>query len=119
MPSCVFYNTQEELFLGFGRNSLKPLPFPQCPVVASKTLLLRCFSPVEVEAPVAWCPPHRSQRAVFPHRALHVNSLSHVLSGLLPASENLSAADRNSVPSGKAYLVFSFPRSAVAVSGSV
>jgi hypothetical protein len=32
---------------------------------------------VEVGTPVARCPPHRSRRAVFPHRALQINSLSH------------------------------------------
>ena len=31
---------------------------------------------VEVGTPVARCPPHRSRRAVFPHRALQFNSLS-------------------------------------------
>jgi hypothetical protein len=31
---------------------------------------------VEVGTPVARCPPHRSRRAVFPHRALRVDTLS-------------------------------------------
>ncbi|MCI0541096.1 MAG: TIGR02391 family protein, partial [Verrucomicrobiales bacterium] len=33
---------------------------------------------VAVGTPVARRPPHRSRRAVFPHRALQINSLSHV-----------------------------------------
>jgi hypothetical protein len=36
---------------------------------------------VEVGTPVARRPPHRSRRAVFPHRALHVNSLTHTPTG--------------------------------------
>ena len=39
-----------------------------------------CF--VEVGTPVARRPPHRSRRAVFPHRALQNNSLSHSPSGV-------------------------------------
>ena len=48
---------------------------------------------VEVGAPVARCPPHRSRRAVFKHRALQINSLSHGLWGG-PAATT-AAADRN------------------------
>ena len=55
--------------------------------------------PVEVGTSVARRPPHRSRRAVFPHRALQINSLSHSPSGLPPASESPSAAGRNSIPS--------------------
>src|SRR6266568_2437828 len=73
---------------------------------------------VEVGTPVARRPPHRSRRAVFPHRALQVNSLSHVPSGLRAVAENPAAADRNSVPSGKAFPAYSFPQCAVAALGS-
>ena len=61
------------------RRSLPPLPTRPLPTP----------SPVEVGASVARRPPHRSRRAVFPHRALQVNSLSHSPSG---------------GPSGKTYL---------------
>src|SRR6266404_2584926 len=74
--------------------------------------------PVEVGTPVARRPPHRSRRAVFPHRALQVNSLSHVPLGWSSTAENPAAADRNSVPSGKAYPAYPFPQCAVAALGS-
>src|SRR5260221_31814 len=73
---------------------------------------------VEVGTPVARRPPHRSRRAVFPHRALQVNSLSHSPVGLFSAAETLAAADRNSVPAGKAFPGYSFPQCAVAALGS-
>ncbi len=38
-------------------------------------------SVVEVGTPVARRPPHRSRRAVFPHRALHTNSHEHTRLG--------------------------------------
>ena len=76
------------------------------------------LSSVEVGTPVARRPPHRSRRAVFPHRALQVNSLSHLPSGLSSAAENPAAADRNSVPSGKAFPAYPFPQCAVAALGS-
>ena len=41
---------------------------------------------VEVGTSVARRPPHRSRRAVFPHRALQVNSLSHAPTGASPAT---------------------------------
>ena len=41
-----------------------------------KTPPLICVS--EVGTPVARRPPHGSRRAVCPHRALHLNSLSHL-----------------------------------------
>jgi len=69
---------------------------------------LSAGSPVEVGTPVARRPPHRSRRAVFPHRALQVNSLSHSPSGMPWAAESPSAAGRNLVPSGKAYLRYAF-----------
>src|SRR5262245_44727338 len=47
---------------------------------------------VEVGTPVARCPPHRSRRAVFPHRALQINSLSHV-----PGETNFGGAVAPSV----------------------
>ena len=68
---------------------------------------------VEVGTPVTRRPPHRSQRAVFPHRALQVNSLSHGPSGVSPAAENPAAADRNSVPSGKAFPAYTSPQCTV------
>src|SRR6266404_4087127 len=46
-------------------------------------------------------PLNRSQHAVFLHRALQVNSLSHSASEWSSASGNPAAADRNSVPSGE------------------
>ncbi len=52
---------------------------------------LLSLSSVEVGTPVARRPPHRSRRAVFPHRALQVNSLSHSPSGLSSAAENPAA----------------------------
>ena len=75
--------------------------------------------PVEVGTPVARRPPHRSRRAVFPHRALQINSLSHSPSGLPPASDNPSAAGRNLVPSGKAYRVGVVQQFAAEVSHAV
>ena len=38
--------------------------------------LVSAFSFVEVGTPVARCPPHRSRRAVFPHRALRAGTSS-------------------------------------------
>src|SRR5258707_143843 len=68
---------------------------------------------VEVGTPVTRCPPHRSRRAVLPHRALQVNSLSHSPAGVSLAAENPAAVDRNSIPAGKAFPAYSFPQCAV------
>ena len=73
---------------------------------------------VEVGTPVARRPPHRSRRAVFPHRALQVNSLSHEPSGLSPAAENPATVGRNSVPSGKAFPSYTSPQCAVSALGN-
>ena len=48
---------------------------------------------VEVGTSVARRPPHRSRRAVFSHRALQVNSLSHTPTGASQAT--YAAFDRN------------------------
>src|SRR5690348_15756383 len=63
-------------------------------------ILLVIFSSfsVEVGTPVARCPPHRSRRAVFPHRALQINSLSHESGGTVGGMDYPLAADRNSIP---------------------
>ena len=45
-----------------------------CPLVS--TFPFQLFSFVEVGTPVARCPPHRSRRAVFPHRALRAGTSS-------------------------------------------
>jgi len=71
---------------------------------------------IEVGTPVARRPPHRSRRAVFPHRALQVNSLSHAPAGASAAT--VAAADRNSAPAGKAFSDLSFPQCAVASLGN-
>ena len=73
---------------------------------------------VEVGTPVVRRPPHRSRRAVFPHRALQVNSLSHEPSGLSPAAENPATVGRNSVPSGKAFPSYTSPQCAVSALGN-
>ena len=44
--------------------------------------------------PVTRRPPHRSRRAVFPHRALQINSLSHVPQGFSGGTGSPEAADR-------------------------
>src|SRR3989442_14591568 len=41
------------------------------------TLAISGFKGIAVGTPVARCPPHRSRRAVFPHRALQNDSLTH------------------------------------------
>src|SRR4029450_13429426 len=43
------------------------------PKAMSRSLLSES---IEVGTPVAWRPPHKSRRAVFPLRALHIHSLS-------------------------------------------
>ena len=58
---------------------------------------------VEVGTPVARRPPHRSRRAVFPHRALQINSLSHAPAGLPPVAGSPAAVDRSLVPADKAF----------------
>src|ERR1035441_8847011 len=52
--------------------------FPIGPVVSGPISPFRLpnFSFVEVGTPVARRPPHRSRRAVFPHRALQPDTLS-------------------------------------------
>lgn len=58
---------------------------------------------VEVGTRVAPRPPHRSRRAVFPHRALQINSLSHTPDERCVAGVRPPFVDRNSSPSGKAF----------------
>jgi hypothetical protein len=53
------------------------------------------FRFVEVGTPDARRPPHRSRRAVFPHRALQINSLSHAPAGLPPVAGSPAAVDRS------------------------
>ena len=74
---------------------------------------------VEVGTPIARCPPHRSRRAVFPHRALHVNSLSHMPLEMSPAAESQRAVDRNSVSFGKALRRVVSPKCTVPALGNV
>jgi len=71
---------------------------------------------IEVGTPVARRPPHRSRRAVFPHRALQVNSLSHAPADASAAT--VAAADRNSALAGKALSDLSFPQCAGASLGN-
>src|SRR5437660_12023276 len=71
---------------------------------------------VEVGTPVARRPPHRSRRAVFPHRALQINSLSHRSDRTVRAVAVPLAADKNSVRSDKAG--HAVPQSAVAARGT-
>ena len=73
---------------------------------------------VEVGTPVVRCPPHRSRRAVFPHRALQVNLLSHAPDERASGGESPPSADKSSFPSGKAVHYFSFPQSAAWAPGS-
>ena len=65
-------------------------------------------NPVEVGTRVSPRPPHISRRAVFPHRALQINSLSHSPSKPTRGVETPASVGRNSVPFGKAY-PHSFP----------
>jgi hypothetical protein len=74
------------------------------------------LQPVEVGTPVARCPPHRSRRAVFPHRALQINSLSHTPVKALASGGSPPDAGTNSSPTGKAYSR-SFPQCAVSALG--
>src|SRR3954468_20820545 len=73
---------------------------------------------VEVGKPVARCPPHRSRRAVFPHRALQINSLSHAPDERCGEGVYPPSVDKSSSLSGKASLSLSFPQCAAAAPGS-
>src|SRR6516225_8109590 len=73
---------------------------------------------VAVGTPVTRRPPHRSRRAVFPHRALQINSLSHTPKKRVGPGQTSSDAGTNSAPVGKALSDVSFPQSAVAGSGN-
>src|SRR5215207_191353 len=72
---------------------------------------------VEVGTPVARRPPHRSRRAVFPHRALQINSLSHGSDRIVHGVAIPPVADKNSVRSDKAR--HAVPQCAVAAPGTV
>ncbi len=73
---------------------------------------------VEVGTPVARSPPHRSRRAVFPHRALQVNSHSHGSWGASATVDTATVADKNSVPPAKAFAADSFPQYTVVECGN-
>ena len=80
---------------------------------------LQPFFIVELGTPVARRPPHRSRRAVFPHRALQVNSLSHTPASWPPVAGRPATAGTNSTPAGKAFAGRSFPQCTVAALGIV